>query len=327
MHMTYSSRLLWLASLAPTFALLACDGDLGKDDAADTGPATTGGNDGDDGGGEAGQSSTSPGSGSAGGTGAADSGDDGGSGTCTDEECGPAPGAPSMLCPDGVNQSGPGPCERNAEGVCGWTFLECPPCCDPAMQPDCPEPINCCGDGSWVCGEAAACPNAEAGLACDDGGTTDDGGTSGGEVCVEEQGSCAAGETCCMGLTCCAGVPVPPGQEFCGMECPMSDMHAKENFAPVDVRLVLDKVRGLDIMTWNYKTSPIAVRHLGPMAQEFKAAFEVGSTDKAIFQVDADGVALASIQALDAEVTALRTENAELRKALADLTKRVDAMR
>lgn len=41
-----------------------------------------------------------------------------------------------------------------------------------------------------------------------------------------------------------------------------------------------------------------SIRHIGPMAQDFCAAFEVGHDDKRISTIDADGVALASIQAL-----------------------------
>jgi len=40
-------------------------------------------------------------------------------------------------------------------------------------------------------------------------------------------------------------------------------------------------------------------RHIGPMAQDFQAAFGVGADDKHIATVDADGVALAAIQGLN----------------------------
>jgi hypothetical protein len=112
---------------------------------------------------------------------------------------------------------------------------------------------------------------------------------------------------------CCAGVPVPPGAEYCGTDCPMSDRNMKEHFAAIDPNAVLDKVAALPITTWSYKSEGPSVRHIGPMAQDFKAAFDVGATDRAIFQVDADGVALASVQALHASVKALHAENDELR--------------
>ena len=49
---------------------------------------------------------------------------------CSDEECGPGPGAPNILCEDG-SIAGP-VCLRNDEGECGWRFTSCPEdSCDP----------------------------------------------------------------------------------------------------------------------------------------------------------------------------------------------------
>jgi hypothetical protein len=77
-----------------------------------------------------------------------------------------------------------------------------------------------------------------------------------------------------------------------------SDRNAKENFKPLDSRAVLDKVAALPITRWNFKKDT-ASEHIGPMAQDFHAAFGVGSDDKHIATVDADGVALAAIQGLN----------------------------
>lgn len=100
----------------------------------------------------------------------------------------------------------------------------------------------------------------------------------------------------------------------------MSDRNAKENFKPVDSRAVLDKVAALPLSTWNYKSQTNGVRHIGPMAQDFKAAFEVGETDTGITTIDADGVALAAIQGLNQklqqELSRRDAENAELKRRL-----------
>ncbi len=77
-----------------------------------------------------------------------------------------------------------------------------------------------------------------------------------------------------------------------------SDRNAKEQFKLVNARDVLDKVARLPISEWQYKTQGDA-RHIGPMAQDFHAAFAVGRDDKHITSVDADGVALAAIQGLN----------------------------
>lgn len=142
-------------------------------------------------------------------------------------------------------------------------------------------------------------------------------------TCSQQGASCTAGETCCAGLFCCEGVPVPQGQEFCGSACPISDREQKENFTPIDASEVLDRVADLEITSWNYTAEGTSVRHLGPMAQDFKAAFGLGSTDKAIFLVDADGVALTAIQALNRELESLREENATLRRNLESVDARL----
>jgi hypothetical protein len=81
-----------------------------------------------------------------------------------------------------------------------------------------------------------------------------------------------------------------------------SDRNAKENIVAVDPRAVLEQVAALPIARWNYKHDQ-ETPHLGPMAQDFYAAFGVGPDDKHIATVDADGVALAAIQGLNQKLT------------------------
>jgi hypothetical protein len=149
------------------------------------------------------------------------------------------------------------------------------------------------------------------------GGHTALGGS--GSQCVAVQGSCTQGETCCSGLTCCAGVPVPVGSEYCGTNCPISDRNLKRGFASVNERDVLERLAKLPISTWSYKTESTQVQHLGPMAQDFKAAFGLGESDKTILQVDADGVAFAAIQALYARLVDLESSNHALLQRVQEL--------
>ena len=171
--------------------------------------------------------------------------------------------------------------------------------------------------------EATASTTATDNSSSDADGSSSSGASSSGSesgmTCSADSESCANGELCCRGLICCAGVPVPPGQEYCGMDCPDSDRNIKESFAAVDAEAVLDKVATLPITSWSYKSEGSQVRHIGPMAQDFKATFEVGSSDRAIAKVDADGVALAAIQGLSRRVQDLQRENTELRERLAKL--------
>jgi hypothetical protein len=104
---------------------------------------------------------------------------------------------------------------------------------------------------------------------------------------------------------------------------PPSDRDAKENFAELNPRDVLKKVASLPISRWNFKQDA-GVDHVGPMAQDFHAAFGLGTDDKHIATVDADGVALAAIQGLNQKLEEqLRRrdlENEEMKRQIATLT-------
>ena len=77
-----------------------------------------------------------------------------------------------------------------------------------------------------------------------------------------------------------------------------SDRNLKENFAAANNQQVLKKLAAMPIQTWSYKAEGAEVRHIGPTAQDFYTAFGYGSNQGSIVTVDADGVALASIQGL-----------------------------
>ena len=81
-----------------------------------------------------------------------------------------------------------------------------------------------------------------------------------------------------------------------------SDRNAKTNVAPVNASEILARVTALPITQWNYKAEPDSVRHLGPMAQDFRSAFGLGLNDTSIATVDESGVALAAIQGLNEKV-------------------------
>lgn len=96
-----------------------------------------------------------------------------------------------------------------------------------------------------------------------------------------------------------------------------SDRNAKENFTAIDPAAILEKVAALPLTQWNYKSDPTGTEHLGPMAQDFHAAFGLnGSDDRHIATVDEGGVALAAIQGLNQK---LEAKNAALEKEVAEL--------
>ncbi len=82
---------------------------------------------------------------------------------------------------------------------------------------------------------------------------------------------------------------------------------------------MLAKVAALPITQWKYKAEPEGVKHLGPVAQDFHAAFGLGDSDKAIGTVDESGVALAAIQGLNQKLEEKDAKISELEKRLAAL--------
>jgi hypothetical protein len=106
---------------------------------------------------------------------------------------------------------------------------------------------------------------------------------------------------------------------------PPSDRNAKENFAAVSPQAVLENVISLPITRWNFKQDA-DVEHLGPMAQDFHAAFGLGTDDKHIATVDADGVALAAIQGLNQKVEAQRAELEQKQREITELGLRLERL-
>jgi hypothetical protein len=104
-----------------------------------------------------------------------------------------------------------------------------------------------------------------------------------------------------------------------------SDRNQKENFQPVDGEAVLRKVGGLNLTSWNYiGHDPHQLRHYGPVAQEFFAAFgqdAVGTigTPTTINSGDLEGILMVAVQALEKRTA----ENADLRARIEALEKLV----
>jgi hypothetical protein len=97
-----------------------------------------------------------------------------------------------------------------------------------------------------------------------------------------------------------------------------------------NAREILDKVAALPMALWNYKAQDKSVRHLGPMAQDFHAAFGLGEGDRTLTTVDADGVALAAIQGLNQKLEQRleqkQTEITELTQAVNELKQLVGSL-
>lgn len=83
-----------------------------------------------------------------------------------------------------------------------------------------------------------------------------------------------------------------------------SSRRAKEDFRDLDGETVLAKIGAMPIQSWSYRTEARGVRHVGPTAQDFHAAFGLGDSDEAIATVDADGINMLAVQALEKRTAA-----------------------
>jgi hypothetical protein len=120
-----------------------------------------------------------------------------------------------------------------------------------------------------------------------------------------------------------SGVRLAPGA---GSWSNLSDRAMKTAVVRLDDAAVLAKVAALPVSEWSY-SSERGVRHVGPMAQDFYAAFRVGEDDRHITSIDEDGVALSAIKALHAENTELGSENARMRADVLRIRTRLESVR
>ena len=134
-----------------------------------------------------------------------------------------------------------------------------------------------------------------------------------------------------------ASTPTNPLQMGSGAYCSaagvwtnVSDRNVKECFTAIAPGDVLDKVAALPITQWKYKIEPDGIKHLGPVAQDFHAAFGLGDSDRAIGSVDEAGVALAAIQGLNRKLeeqnAKLTMENAAMKEEIASQAARDKAL-
>ena len=238
---------------------------------------------------------TGGGGGSTGGGGGSTGGGGGSPGGGGGQACSPACGTGRTccggLCVNTAND--PGHC-----GGCGVTCSGLTPYCDGACTtPPCTLDAGFCSGGTSCCG--ASCCGA-------------------GQICCDAQGPLSGVPNC---FTPTAAEPTCP--QGCAPLC-VSDRNLKSGITPIDERAVLEQVASLPLSTWRYTADPAAVRHLGPMAQDFRATFGLGDTDRAYNSIDAHGVSLASIKALyrmvqeqQVRLEKLEAENAQLRQSSA----------
>ena len=112
-----------------------------------------------------------------------------------------------------------------------------------------------------------------------------------------------------------------------------SSRTTKENFIAVSGADVLSRLQGIQVSTWNYISEGRTVRHMGPMAEDFFSAFQLGTGNTSIGLQDLTGVSLAAIKELDQrtielrqktnEVEQLREQVNQLRQANSEMERRL----
>ena len=148
------------------------------------------------------------------------------------------------------------------------------------------------GNNSFAAGQGAQATNYGAFVWCD-GSVTPTTSTADDQFLVRASG----GVVFYSGQNNTAGVWLAPG--FSAWNS-LSDRNAKKNITPLDYQAVLEKLAKVPISQWNYKwEKDTDVPNIGPMAQDFKAAFYPGRDDKGISTLEFDGVELAAIQGLN----------------------------
>lgn len=87
----------------------------------------------------------------------------------------------------------------------------------------------------------------------------------------------------------------------------------------VDAPAILARVLELPVFEWSYKDRPAGERHVGPMAEDFHAAFGLGADAARLAPSDVAGVALVAVQELAQQVE-------ERKRDIAEIRARIDAL-
>jgi hypothetical protein len=133
------------------------------------------------------------------------------------------------------------------------------------------------------------------------------------------------------------GCNLPAGS---GVFACASSRSLKTAFGDLSGDTVLARIRALPVQTWQYKDEAGHVTHAGPFAEDFRAAFGLGTDDRTIGLLDISGVTLAAAKALeertrvlqsaldakDSQLSALRQELTAMRSERSDILRRIEAL-
>jgi hypothetical protein len=179
-------------------------------------------------------------------------------------------------------------------------------CCNGTCVNTDNDPQNCAGCGKICSGSTPYCD----GMGCKPAPCMP--ACMAGQICCKDEGPVSGGPVC---YTPTSQVPTCP--QGCAPLC-QSDRNIKHDITGVSGRDVVETLASVPMSTWSYDGE--RTRHMGPMAQDFHAAFGVGNTERAYDPIDAHGVAFAGIQGLyemmqeqNARIDRLEKDNQALR--------------
>jgi hypothetical protein len=133
----------------------------------------------------------------------------------------------------------------------------------------------------------------------------------------------AGGTTFWSNMDTTAGARLAPGGSAWLV---VSDRNKKQDFRSLDGDQVLSRIRAMSIQEWSYIAQGSSIRHVGPTAQDFYAAFNLGTSDLTITTSDISGINMLAIQTLIERSERLKADNAALRAEIAALEARVNQL-
>ncbi len=153
------------------------------------------------------------------------------------------------------------------------------------------------------------------------------GGTGGSELSIADDGTVTMGPggTSKFVLDPSGNLTIP-GVLTAASVVQTSDVNKKENIRVVDGTSVLDRLAQLRIARWNFKDDAAHTDHVGPMAQEFHAAFGLGDDPTRISPLDVGGIALAGVKELQQQAHDYHAEVASLQQQLGEKDRQLEEM-
>ena len=105
-----------------------------------------------------------------------------------------------------------------------------------------------------------------------------------------------------------------------------SSREVKKDFAKVDGKAVMDKIKNLEVTEWRYKDEAAQGKHIGPMAEDFYKLFNLGADNKHVSATDMASISLVASKELQLETEVLKEQLKAKDIKLAELQERLSSL-